>query len=375
MSNKQLIRNLRGYLEREFENINQSVIKRHRKITFQKLFYQKVTSLSRKLSYQASLSHLIRITNQKLTRQALCAANRRFYSKLQPLIAGLLRKYFLRNGRRLAVDGSRLPINRKIANKNPEFKLTSSGSYVDALLTTIYDVDKKIPIAWHLSGHHDERKGFLEIADSVLRKGDTIIFDRGYFSNDILKKLHKKGVYFLFRMKKNSSLITNNKNGSWFRHDNIPMKRVSHIPSKTPYHLLTNIRQNSQNIADLYHQRWSVEEYYKLLKGQLSGNFYPQADLQNIYSQLYWQQLVAIINSFFNSPEKEKFINQKALLSHNPKIAYFLAFNTSNALESLLRLVDLLWENCLLPKIPGRHYPRVSILDTGQWYRGKGAVN
>ena len=61
--------------------------------------------------------------------------------------------------------------------------------YTDTLLTTIYSVDQKVPWSWKLTGHHNVRAGFSDLVNQrcLWQRGDIVIFDRGYYSSELVK--------------------------------------------------------------------------------------------------------------------------------------------------------------------------------------------
>ena len=94
-------------------------------------------------------------------------------------ISRVIKKYFPKSQRFFAVDGSRLAISKSINDNDKRFKLTPTDSYAMGLLTTLYDINNRVPFACDLSPYGDERAGFLKLV-KYLKRGDTVIFDRGY---------------------------------------------------------------------------------------------------------------------------------------------------------------------------------------------------
>ena len=87
-----------------------------------------------------------------------------------------------------------------------------------------------------------------------LRAGDTVIFDRGYFSNDIIENLNKKGINYIFRLKYNKKEVqhmkNNNLNSYIFKTKNVNYKIND---SEEDYHLFTNlIYKTIEELKDLY---------------------------------------------------------------------------------------------------------------------------
>jgi len=255
--------------------------------------------------------------------------------------------------------------------------LTPSKSYTDALLTTIYNVDQKIPYGWHLSGHHNERKGFLAILNDVAR-GDTVIFDRGYYSQELVTNLERKGIHYIFRLKMNSKL-------SRLEGDDVIIKgsqrRAFYRIKGTTYSLLSNLGSKIaiNKLGDLYHSRWKIEEWYKTLKTQLKGKFYPQKTLLRVQQKLEWQQIVYSVHRLLcqdatkvSEMKKSQNISSLYVAQNAIEIAKCIYHQKWELLENM---IVFLRYNCISIEVKGRHYPRKGIIDGGKWYRGKGLVN
>jgi len=147
--------------------------------------------LATNMGRRGILSDLDETQNIKVSSQAIG----KFSNKIDPShldkIVKNLQSYFPKIRRILAVDGSSLSMSKLINIENPLFTLTPSKSYATASLTCIFDVIQKIPIAFNLRPTGDERKGFMALIDH-LKKGDLVIFDRGYFDVKLVKALNKR---------------------------------------------------------------------------------------------------------------------------------------------------------------------------------------
>ena len=209
MCTKNKVNQLTNTVKNVIESFNRRK-SRLRKLNYSHLFFVKLLTVAQNYGIKIATSHL----KVKVSHQSLHKMSQLYGLEFVKQLNLSIRKLFPLGKRRfLAVDGSRISMNKKIAHKESCFQLTKSGSYTTSLLTSVYDIDNKIPVALNLTGHHNERDGFLDCLDH-LRKGDCLIFDRGYYSYDLLKKLKERELDFIFRIKSNSKLLKEPLNGT-----------------------------------------------------------------------------------------------------------------------------------------------------------------
>ena len=95
-----------------------------------------------------------------------------------------------------AIDGSKL----KITIQNS--KCPTAG----LLLSTLYDVEHRIPIDVELYAHTYERVAMKNHLKHIPRgSGSTVLVDRGYYSSEMVAALHALNIHGVFRMKKDSN--------------------------------------------------------------------------------------------------------------------------------------------------------------------------
>ncbi len=334
--------------------------KRTRILTFGHLFYTRFLNTMVDFSYATVSSHLDDNKDAYVTHSALHAAcKKNSDTYVNELISDTLKLFSSSGNRRyIAVDATGIALNKALAADN-NFKLTTSGSYATVILTGLYDVTHKMPIAVHRTAHHDERKALLECLGH-LKRGDCLIGDRGYFSLELVLLLMEMGIDFVFRLKGNSRMISN------------PLENtriVDYNINGNDYHLITSLKtiEELQNCKHLYHERWKIEEWFKFLKGHLGGDFYCYNSYQEVQESLKWQQFVSIVYAYLTliSPE----VNMKGALTHAEKIARCLAFKGKDSKKRLISLIVTIRKRLKTNYRPDRHFPRTAIIYKGQWYR------
>jgi len=195
-----------------------------------------------------------------------------------------------------AIDGSKydLPATDQIRDEfDPKSGLAfGKGHYPQCLVSTAYDVFRRIPIAQTISPKSSsERDEALKMLDFLPSSG-ILLFDRGYPGFGFIRELILEyDGYFLMRCKANSTFpaiekfIKNGKKDAQividpsedFLKEN-PHLKNSVLPIKvrcikmispdgTISVLLTNICEwkqfTSQELIDLYYKRWAVEVGYR----------------------------------------------------------------------------------------------------------------
>jgi len=157
-------------------------------------------------------------------------------------------------------------------------------------LHLIYDLTNTIPTYFEFSG---AKTNDVEIGKkTIIEKGCTYVFDKGYMDFNWWSDIDDKGAYFVSRLKKNnaynelsdiqvhseavSSQIIQMRRKTFKdgRHNNYSDKLFRKVivqrEGKTPLILVTNdFNRSSEEIADLYKSRWQIELFFKWIKQNL----------------------------------------------------------------------------------------------------------
>jgi hypothetical protein len=199
-----------------------------------------------------------------------------------------------------AVDGSKyqLPFTNELREEFDSkcgFDIGEKGHYPQCVVTTVFDVFRKIPIARSIAPYAScERKEFMKLFHKV-PVNSLLIYDRGYPSYKMIWELSnpEKPTKFLFRcpikntfpaldkfaqsdktdeiieispptsMKKDErALYQNNENNGVIK------LRAIKVEFEGEYrvfvtNLFDNKKYTTKDIGDLYYERWTVETYYR----------------------------------------------------------------------------------------------------------------
>ena len=227
-----------------------------------------------------------------------------------------------------------------------------------------------------------------------------VVMDRGYPSTPAFIRMMDKNIYFIVRLKNSdykkeqASLECNDKwidielDKTRIRHyegtamatrmrelGDIRLRMVKIYLDDGNYEiLLTNLKTeqfSTEQLADLYHMRWSIETAYETLKSRLQiENFTgtkPQLLLQDIYSTIYVSNLAEdiILETQQELDEKDKNYKHKMAINQTVSIGilkndliYIMLEKDKDKQEALFNnLYDDISKN-LVPVRPNRHYKR-----------------
>jgi hypothetical protein len=193
------------------------------------------------------------------------------------------------NGRRIfAVDGMRHNLQRspELADR---FGVPHGGHCPQMLVSTLYDVIGKFPIAATIApGASCERQELLRLIPH-LQAGDVLVLDRGYPSFELIQALQAASIDFVMRVSKSGSFeaaqVVHQSEGDDYVMLIPPSAAAARAGAKVmkvrcvridvgvddPWLLFTSLRRDDATLPqlrDLYHLRWRIEEFYKLIKSE-----------------------------------------------------------------------------------------------------------
>jgi hypothetical protein len=281
--------------------------------------------------------------------------------------------------RLLAVDGSvtQLPISDELLNHFG--KARSQASMPAVRLSQLYDVNNNITVDLQVESHST---GEREMALKHLNKteiGDLVLYDRGYPAVWFYKYHMLKNVDFCMRIVKSPNIIKafldsgeysdivdfpcTEKSLRRCRKDNISTESITlrlvrvDLPSGESEVLvssLTDLKAYPTSIfADLYHQRWGVEEDYKVLKSRLNIENFSSVSVEGVLQDIHAKLLTKNITACAIHDAKQKLENTENNRIYNYKINFTFALNQlkDNIVRFTMKLAKCQLYELLISKI------------------------
>lgn len=227
--------------------------------------------------------------------------------------------------RTFAVDGSKLNLPRPLRQLG--YAPPGPGAhYPQGLLSCLFQLYAQLPVDFQLHAHGDERRASLEHL-AALRPGDVVVYDRGYYSFGLLAAHCQRGLHAVFRLKSDANAVFAAFIANSERDDEIltlapsararqqdPQLRpcrvrlLKYTAGPTSFALATTLlepRYRRQDLAALYHGRWSIEELFKVSKDMLKvAPFHGQSERlvkQEVYAHF---TLIALTRVFADEAEQ-----------------------------------------------------------------------
>jgi len=382
--------------------MDSTTIKRSRDVSSKHLIYIMSLIVCNNYSYQQAvatfrfkktINHVP--TSQAINKKILTGNYKHLIDELNQ---ELITKFFNHNTndpRYIAVDGSKVNLSRSLVKDN--YQIIGHRRHSTGMVSTLYDIKNQIPLTYQLTNSLNERiicyDQVLKLSHDNPATNDIIIGDRGYYSSEVVSRFYGTKMDFIFRMKKSINeikhmetlgiddhtftiaknciriiryflptgkfrMVANEKGGKPFK-----IIRKTH-----PYYLGTSLLNQVQypieRLKELYHQRWSIEEYYKNIKSSFCHGTFHSILPHAIDFEMSIQVMICLLTRIFLKlrpcPQgwKNNYKVSTTLIIN--KILYKLLFNQSLEclFETCLKILPIL-ETILIAQRVDRHFPRV----------------
>lgn len=256
--------------------------------------------------------------------QAIFELNRYYYSNFE---------YKTYHGfRLLAIDGSvyTLPSSKELIQEFGVNLFSSQQKWLKGQVSLAFDVLNNVCVDAKLAAYKvSERQQAIEHIEA-LDGNNLFLFDRGYFSKDILANLHKLNFQYCFRVSKNAhrAIVDFRKTEqkdiiTTLKHDGYSIDvRLVKIKLKTGEIeiLLTSLLNQNMfsrsELKKLYHMRWKVEEAYKDFKHALTSENFTGKKVNSVKQEFYARILMYNISMMTCKDGIDKLAN-KTSKKHN----------------------------------------------------------
>lgn len=308
------------------------------------------------------------------------------------------------------IDGSKynLPATeevRKEFDPHSGLQYCGKGHYPQCLVSTVYDVFRRLPIARVVKGvHSSERQHAKELMGDV-PAGNVLVFDRGYPGYEFISYLLKEfNGYFIMRCPaqytfpeieefirsgKEESEVYVAPSASYM--SKLPVAQRKELkrlrlrvirmvsPDGTVSVLLSNLfdkeKYPRQEIIDLYFKRWEVESYYRDEKVVLEVERFHGKSCNSIRQELFAAAIMTVItrtlmkvSSDFPGERAGEPQFKNAVMTLASEVTVLIADNPIKALEvfeAILKEIDRV--RYYRPKLPRPSQPRVSKKSINKW--------
>ena len=314
----------------------------------------------------------------------------------------------------IAFDGSKynLPAteeNRKEFDPQSGLDHEGKGHYPQCLVTTAYDVFRRIPVARTVvSIHGSEREEALSLLDSIHQEA-VLLFDRGYPSYHVICSLreHYNG-YFIFRCpgkctfpaveefvrsgRKEGYILLHPSNNYLEGLSRRQQKKAKVIqlriirlvsPDGTVSVLLTNLLNQSryprEEIVGLYFRRWEIETNYRNEKVVLGIEQFHGKSANSIRQELYAVTIMSVISralmvetSRVHGPSTAEFQFKNAIMTLAGEAAVLAPDDPDKAVEIFSEILAAISRvKYYRPKRPRASQPRASKRPPNKWCSGR----
>lgn len=298
-----------------------------------------------------------------------------------------------------AIDGSKMNLPRPLIKQG--YRIPSDNAhYPQGLLSCLYQLKSKIPVDFSLVSHGDERR-LAQLHLASVKENDIIVYDRGYFSYAMLNSHTKRGIHPVFRLKNKTNKIID----AFIASDEVDkevkipdpeakhkgadskeinLRLVKYTVANTSYVLGTTLldqkKYSIDELSDIYHSRWGVEELYKISKQLMSiEEFHGQSE-RGVKQELYAHFILITLTRIFSNHSEDQLNTQ-----NKPGKDEEIKANFKNALITVARNIEglLLQQAALVSQTvnsiitsistcrqklrPNRSYNRKSRKPVGKW--------
>lgn len=274
----------------------------------------------------------------------------------------------------VAIDGTQINLNKNLSNQG--LSLNKNKLAVNGLVLGIYNVSTNCPSELTLLSDKNERQGFLKYIKDKDHKNNIYLLDRGFFGLNFFSELCSNNVSFVCRIRENLNIINKQSIDSKIVIDGHEIRIISYKIGNMNYYLATNLLDSNEFTIDalknIYHKRWSIEEFFKFLKQNTDMNSINEKTLDGIkktlYTHLIVSKLVEIIILIHGPSKKDNTIINKAVLVKAIYDEFLLRFFYMKNMgdKSIRQFIETAIE--LETTNKGKSNPRTSSIPYTKWY-------
>ena len=343
---------------------------------------------------------------KKLDEAAFQTVHQRILEAYKPEIDA---RYQWLGHRLFAVDGSKVHLPHSFVRLG--YPLPSESThYPQGLLSCLYQLKSQIPFDFGLFQHANERtaaRGHL----TCLQKNDVVVYDRGYFSYFLLHRHHDSGIHAVFRLPDNSFkviqdffgsdqtdvIVTIDPSGSTRKdmqkeHPDleivpIAIRLLKYRVGTSTFVLGTTLLESRYALEDfknVYHERWGIEELYKVSKRVFNVEDFHAKTERGVKQELFAHFVLITMNRIFanhaddslnrsqqtsatSQPLKTNFKSCVRVFTRHIEALLLLHQNVKTVVQEAFRHIVGRYQKFR----PRRSFPRVSFKPASKWRPSK----
>jgi len=213
-----------------------------------------------------------------------------------------------------AVDGTRINLPKSL-QQNDYVCPAPSAAYPQGLVSCLYRLHDRVACDFNLCTGNNERKSALAHL-SCCRPGDVVVYDRGYYSRIMLARHGDRDIRVVFRVRRKACRQVKVFFDGEASDERIVLAASDRDPEDrtvrlvrcpgSDWVLMTTLLDREthtpRKLADLYHQRWSIEEFFKQSKLVVRVENFHAKNLNGVRQELYASfTLIALARLMSNS--------------------------------------------------------------------------
>ena len=229
-----------------------------------------------------------------------------------------------------AVDGTKINLPRPLIEEG--YRTPSRlVHYPQGLVSCLYQLRSKIPVDFDLHAHENEREAALAHL-KALSENDVVVYDRGYYSWEMLHAHAVRGLHPVFRIKRSSAFdafiagreteaIINVAPGKKvlrrlrLKHGcdaaaPCRLRLVKYTAGETVFVLGTTLLDRktypAQDLRDLYLGRWGIEELYKISKQLMTVQDFHGQSGRGVKQELYAHFILITLTRLFSNRGEDR---------------------------------------------------------------------
>lgn len=285
------------------------------------------------------------------------------------------------------VDGSKLNLPKELMSAG--YKTPGNHSYYpQGLLSGVYDLLTGIPLDFDFLNHCNERACVLSHLEKA-EKGSLYVYDRGYFSFEVLEDHIKDNIHAIFRLKSNTGykeisdfwesaeidtiVILSppkkvqqdvKKEISNTNLEPIPVRLIKYTIEEKTYVLLSTLTDQKKYPTNVfpgvYHSRWGHEEMLKVSK-EITGvkDFHSLSEI-GVKQELFAHFLIITLLKIVQSQSHCKVQEQKTIKDEEPPKRRIIPLEKKTVDKSSSKKL------CLNEPVENIHVGIKGILNTGK---------